>query len=74
MWDARVQLHWAAQIPAGVGRTLIPPRADDSHTAFTWADGALWQEPVGGKRAGIRLRQVNEARGLGVLNGAARSY
>ncbi len=58
MWDARVQLHWAAQIPAGVGRTLIAPRDDDSNTASTWSDGALWQEPVGRKRAGIRLRDL----------------
>jgi len=58
MWDARVQLHWAAQIPAGVGRTLVAQRDDDSNTAFTWENGALWQEAVGGKRAGIHLRDL----------------
>jgi hypothetical protein len=58
MWDARVQLHWAAQVPAGVGRTLVARREDDSNTAFAWRDGALWQEPVDGRRAGIRLRDL----------------
>jgi hypothetical protein len=53
--DARLQLHWAAQIAAGVGRTLAPQRADDSHTAFAFEDGALLQEPVGGLRAGLEL-------------------
>jgi len=54
MWDARLQLHWAAQIPAGVGRTLVAQRADDSNTAFAWADEreALMQEAVGGVQAG----------------------
>jgi hypothetical protein len=56
--DARLQLHWAAQIAAGVGRTLVPPRPDDSHTAFTFSDGALWQEPAGGHVAGLRLADL----------------
>ncbi len=60
MWDARLQLHWAAQIPAGVGRTLIAQRPDDSNTAFCWSAerGALMQEPVRGIQAGIRLRDL----------------
>src|SRR5947207_10488230 len=60
MWDARLELHWAAQIPAGVGRTLIAQRADDSNTAFAWSDErkALMQEAVGGVQAGIRLRDL----------------
>jgi hypothetical protein len=60
MWDARVQLHWAAQIPCGVGRTLISQRADDSNTAFRWSPAreALLQEPVNGIEAGIRLRDL----------------
>jgi hypothetical protein len=56
--DARLQLHWAAQIAAGVGRTLLPPREDDSHTAFTFADGVLLQGEVNGVRAGLRLRDL----------------
>lgn len=60
MRDARLQLHWAAQIAAGVGRTLNTPRADDSHTSFTWSPsrGALLQEPVDGTSAGLRLRDL----------------
>ena len=48
MNDTRLQLHWAAQIAARVGRTLQPPQPDDSHTAFTWSPdlGALVQPEV----------------------------
>jgi hypothetical protein len=72
MHDARLQLHWAAQIAAGVGRTLIPPRADDSHTSFSWSHvhGALLQEPVNGTSAGLRLRDLTLliARGQSVIS------
>src|SRR5213075_3019130 len=58
--DARLQLHWAAQIPTGVGRTLIAQRPDDSNTAFAWSDErrALMQEPAGAIQAGIRLHDL----------------
>lgn len=58
--DARVQLHWAAQAVAGVGRTLNAPRPDHSHTSFTWSDihQALLQEPVDGITCGLRLRDL----------------
>jgi hypothetical protein len=58
--DARVQLHWAAQAVAGVGRTLNAPRADHSHTSFTWSDAheALLQEPVDGITCGLRLHDL----------------
>jgi hypothetical protein len=58
--DARVQLHWAAQAVAGVGRTLNAPRADHSHTSFTWSDAheALLQERVDGITCGLRLRDL----------------
>ncbi|HWS70817.1 MAG TPA: hypothetical protein VN605_01825 [Thermoanaerobaculia bacterium] len=56
--DARLQLHWAAQIAAGVGRTLLAPRPDDSQTAFTFVDGALLQEAHAGLRAGLRLHDL----------------
>jgi hypothetical protein len=35
--DARVELHWAAQVVAAVGRALIPAVADDSHTSLEWS-------------------------------------
>src|SRR5688500_4620522 len=58
--DARIQLHWAAQAVAGVGRTLHARRADDSHTSFTWAPtaDALVQEPFNGITTGLRLRDL----------------
>ncbi len=57
-WNARLQLHWAAQAVAGVGRTLLAQRPDDSQTSFTWSDGALMQEEVDGKRAGLRMEDL----------------
>lgn len=58
--DARVQLHWAAQAVAGVGRTLHACRADDSHTSFTWSAtlDALVQEPFAGVTSGLSLRDL----------------
>lgn len=55
---ARLQLHWAAQAAAGVGRTLRPSRPDDSQTSFTWSDGALLQEPVHGRVVALRVRDL----------------
>jgi len=34
--DARLQLHWAAQLVAAVGTTLLPAADDDSHTNLEW--------------------------------------
>jgi hypothetical protein len=59
--DTRQQLHWAAQAAAGVGRTLLPPKPDDSHQSFVWSDEhqALVQAPVDGRyRPGIRLSDM----------------
>ncbi len=36
--SARVELHWAAQIVAAVGRALIPAVPDDSHTSLEWLE------------------------------------
>jgi hypothetical protein len=55
MIDTRLQLHWAAQAAAGVGRTILPKQPDDSHTNFRWSDGALMQ---GDERSGIRVRDL----------------
>lgn len=59
--DARIQVHDALQAAAGVGRTLLPPRPDDSHHSFAWLEehGALVQDCVAGRfRAGLRLRDL----------------
>lgn len=34
--DARLQLHWAAQLLARFGDARVEPRADYSHSALTW--------------------------------------
>ncbi len=41
--DARLQLHHAAQLVSGVGRSYGEKKPDDSHTALTWSqsEGAL---------------------------------
>jgi hypothetical protein len=54
--DARLQLHWAAQLAAMPGRTLAPPREDDSHTSFRWTGDALRQEDD--FRSGLRFRDL----------------
>lgn len=49
---ARVELHWAAQAAAAVGKLLLPPRGDASEQSFAW-DGrarALAQEAVAAAR------------------------
>jgi hypothetical protein len=37
--EARLELHWAIQIPAAVARAEIPPLLDDSHTSLEWVAG-----------------------------------
>lgn len=59
--DTRVQVHDALQAAAGVGRTLLPPKPDDSHHSFAWdaKHGALVQDCVEGRfQAGLRLRDL----------------
>lgn len=59
--DTRLQLHWAVQAAAGIGRTLVPSRADDSHTTFHWdaANGALLQECTGEIKGGLRIGDLS---------------
>jgi hypothetical protein len=53
--DTRLQLHWAAQIAAGVGRTVLPPQPDDSHSALTWShDHRALVQP----QSGLRLHDL----------------
>lgn len=55
MHDTRLQMHYALQAAAGVGRTLLPPAPDDSHHSFTWSRerDALVQPG-----SGLRLRDL----------------
>ena len=59
--DARLQLHWAAQIVASFGNALIERRADDSQSNLGWEGGlnALCSHPsTEGIRAGLRLADL----------------
>ncbi len=61
--NARLQLHWAAQAAAAVGKQLLPPQPDQSQQSFEWAEraGALAQAAVAGVRpfrAGLRLADL----------------
>jgi hypothetical protein len=59
--DARKQVHAAILAASELGRTLLPPRPDDSHQAFTWSDGheAFVQDAIDGRLSpGIRLRDL----------------
>jgi hypothetical protein len=38
--EARLQLHWAAQIAAAPGKQLLPPQPDASAQSFQWDAGA----------------------------------
>jgi hypothetical protein len=38
--EARLQLHWAAQIAAAPGKQLLPPQPDASEQSFEWDAGA----------------------------------
>ena len=50
---ARRELHAAVQLIAGAG-SLLPPRADDSHTSMSWHDGSGFVgEPLSGE--GMRV-------------------
>jgi hypothetical protein len=58
--DARLQLHHAAQIANAAAMSLLPPKADDSHTNFEWlaAPRALASAAVPGAepfRVGLRV-------------------
>jgi hypothetical protein len=50
--DARLQLHWAAQVAAAVGKQLLPSQPDFSEQSLEWRDGprVLAQEMVAGPR------------------------
>lgn len=63
LWNTRLQLHWAAQAAAGVGRSLLPHHEDFSHESFHWSQKhrALLQASTDGEnrfRAGIRIRDI----------------
>ncbi len=59
--DARIQLHWAAQVLSACADRWIEARADDSHTAMEWDDerGALVGQPTAsGARLALRVADL----------------
>src|ERR1041384_4350124 len=56
--DARLQLHHAAQLVAGLGISYLPRRDDDSHTNLEWlpAFNALASNPVGASAFRLAIR------------------
>jgi len=61
--EARVQAHWAVQVVAAAGQTLVPHTPDTSHTALQWDAGehALCGRPIaaaGGACLGLRLEEL----------------
>ena len=59
--DARLQLHYAAQVLAATCDTALPHRDDDSHTALGWSDAhhALVTETLPGQlRLGLALSDL----------------
>jgi hypothetical protein len=61
--EARNQLHNALQLVAAAGKSLIPERADDSHTSFQWQNDlrAFVGEPIEATepfRVGLRFADL----------------
>lgn len=61
--DARLKLHWAAQLVGAVGAALVPKNPDDSHTALEWLKERAMlcgrpTKPRGARRAALALRDL----------------
>lgn len=59
--EARLQAHYAVQVLAAAGSSLLKPAEDDSHTACEWYDrvqSLVGGEIPGGLRAAVRLRDL----------------
>ncbi len=67
--EARLELHWAAQLVSAVGTSLLPPQADFSHTNCGWLGelGVLAGRPVG--EDALQVALVFEGLELALLDG-----
>jgi Family of unknown function (DUF5996) len=74
--NARLQLHWAAQVAAAVGKQLLPPEPDFSHQSFTWVEraGALAQGRVTGVARPFRAALCPASLTLALLTGEDATY
>jgi hypothetical protein len=71
--DARIQSHWALQIVAAAGHSLVRAQKDDGHISTEWLDRAqslVGEEIPGGLRVGLRLRDLQ----LRVMDKAGDEY
>jgi hypothetical protein len=59
--EVRVVVHWAAQIVAAAGATLVPPAPDDSHASLEWIEPArgLAGVPLGESSVRAALRPAD---------------
>lgn len=68
--DARLELHWAAQLVSAVGSNLLPAQADFSHTNCGWLRGlgVLAGRPVG--EEALQAALVFEGLELALVDGS----
>ena len=61
--DARLQVHWAAQVPAAIGDRMIPKREDWSHSALSWQSEqrAFVSEAAGARSAALFVDELTVA-------------
>lgn len=80
--QARLQLHWAAQLVSGLGTSVLPAQADFSHTNLSWDAtlGVLAGRPVGPESLqaalvfdGLELVTISDGRERASLRLAGRT-
>jgi hypothetical protein len=54
--DARLQVHHAAQLVAGIGVSYLPHVEDDSHTSMEWLSASLASQPTGARSVRLAVR------------------
>lgn len=61
LMNARLNAHFATQVVAAAGFSLVKPEPDDSHTTVDWVDrlqALVGEEIPGGLRVGLRIRDL----------------
>jgi hypothetical protein len=61
LYQARLELHWALQIPAAANRAYMPAVADQSHSNFAWHEGLkalVGNTTPDGLRLGLRFAEL----------------
>jgi hypothetical protein len=68
--EARLVAHWAAQIVAAAGATLVRPAPDDSHTSLDWIESAQALAGAPLRDGGVRAALLPAHLTLVILDGA----